>query len=357
MNINPEAPPPDLAGARRDLAAARRRLRSLTAQLSATGGADLFAGDPASLTVRAEAAQAQVTELENCVAQLRPGRAQLRLVGAAPAAAVPNAEPVEVAETVVAAAGPTAAANVEETTAKVAAPLPEVAPLLRQLRELEAVVHDPARPLGVAPVRTAVEQELAEAVERADRLRSSRAMLPEGCRQELDDAIRTTEQHWLEFREQRRTLESPDHPAALAQQRWDARHPNVDARLAATRSELDAAVTTWADGPGRDYLPQLPVNVSEEGRQLWLDAAASQLAYRETYQVDAAEPLGPRPWDPRQVELWEEARAKLATVGVDAVPAVERTADVDTSHELGPSRDLVSNGGRRSLRAVLSAVG
>ena len=304
-----ERPPPDPGAVRRDLAAARRTVRKLTAALEKTGGQELFAADASSLTSRLRDAQGVV---HDCEAGLRPGRAHLTVV--------------------------------PDGTAPTVDALPSVAELLGLWQDSHAVATGPARPRGTGPLRVQVRVRLQDATERERRLRDACAMLPEGHRAVFADLLQVAERQQAYELEQLRYLDDPEHPSAVTLRVWEELHPDVDRTEAETRAALDAAVTVWALGPGRDFVPALPTKVSSADRHVWLIATAHQLAYRELYRVTDGSPLGAEPWPKDQGLAWNEARAELSRVGVIVTNPTQVVG-------------LVTRGRRRSLSAALAGVG
>ena len=284
-----------------DLAAARRNVQKLAATLAQTRGQELFASDPAGLSSRLREAQNVVRD---CEARQR-GRAQPSVV--------PDASP-----------------------------RPAVAELLGRWQSAHAVATDPSRPQGPGHLRAQAQAGLQEVVERADRLASACAMLPPSHRGLFADAIQVAECQASYQRQLLAALTSPAHPAAVAVCAWELRNPNADQEMAEAWEILDYEVTEWAVCQGRDFLPPLPPTISAADRAVWVHAASSQLAYRETYGVtDSSTPLGAEPWAADQAAAWEEARRELARVGV---------------HVSGAS-EVAAPGKRRSLSAVLAGVG
>jgi hypothetical protein len=298
-HVTAERPSPDLA-------AARRNVQKLTATLAQTRGQELFAGDPAGLTARLREAQDVVRD---CEARQR-GRAHLSVV---------------------------------PDTFR---PRPAVAELLGRWQTAHAIATDPSRPQGPGRLKAQAQAGLQEVVERADRLASACAMVPPGHRVLFADAMQVAERQVSYQRQQLAELASPAHPAAVALRVWEVQHPNADQELAEAWEILDYEVTEWAVGPGLGFLPPLPPIISAADRATWCTAAATQLAYRETYGVtDSSTPLGAEPWAADQAVAWEEARSTLARVGVHVSSTEEAAAQVATP------------GKRRSLSAVLAGVG
>jgi hypothetical protein len=310
-----QRPPPELAAVRHDLAAARRTIRKLTSALAQAGGQELFAGDPSSLTAQLREAQLAASAHEVRLMQLQPGRALLT--------AVPDVNRVN--------------------EAPAADALPSVAALLYGWQEAHEIAKGPGRPLGPGPMRAQAQASLQDAGERLTRTQKSAAMLPAEHRAVFTDATKVMARHQKYQLEVLRGLDHPDHPAAIALRAWELRHPEADCVEAEAFAALDAVVAAWAAGPGHKFMPALPSSISAADRGAWVKASATQLAYRERYNVTDNSPLGAEPWATDQVAAWDEARVELARVGVDA-GANERAVQV-----AAPAR-------RRSLAAVLAGV-
>jgi hypothetical protein len=310
-----QRPPAELAAARHDLAAARRTIRKLTSALAQAGGQELFAGDPSSLTAQLREAQLAASAHAARLTQLRPGRALLT--------AVPDVNRVNDASDMDA--------------------LPSVAALFDRWQEVHEIAKGPGRPLGPGPMRAQAQARIREAGQRLTRLQQSAAMLPAEHRAVFTDATKVMARNQKYQLELLRELDHPGHPAATALREWELRHPEADCVEAEAFAALDAAVAVWAAGPGHKFMPALPSSISAADRGAWVKASATQLAYRELYNVTDNSPLGAEPWATDQVAAWDEARVELARVGVDA-GANERAVQV-----AAPAR-------RRSLAAVLAGV-
>lgn len=305
-----ERPPFDLVAVRRDLAAARRRVRTLTAALVKTGGQELFAADPASLTARLHDAQRAV---HDCEAHLRPGGAHLTVV--------------------------------PDSSALTVDPLPSVAALLDQWQDAHTIATGQTRPRGTGPMHAQTQVRFRDATQRGHRLRAALAMLPSAHGGVFAAAIEVTERQQAYELDLLHYLEDPAHPAAVALRAWEGLHPNADRVEAETRAALDAAVTGWALGRGRAFMPALPPSISSADRQVWVEASATQLAYRERYDITDTSPLGTEPWPEEQARAWREARTELARVGVSVAGATGVAVT-------GPSPSK-----RRSLNAALAVTG
>ena len=109
---------------------------------------------------------------------------------------------------------------------------------------------------------------------------------------------------------------------------------------------LDYGGNQCAVCPGLGFLPPLPPIISAADRVTWFTAAATQLAYRETYGVtDSSSPRGAEPWAADQAAAWNDARSELAQVGVHVSSASEVAAQA------------AAPGQRRRLSAALAGVG
>ena len=297
-----ERPTPDLSAARRDLTAARRSVRTLTAALEQTGGQELFAGHPSSLAARLRGARGTVSD---CEARLGAGRAHLSVV--------PDS----------------------------ASPRPGVAELFDRWQAAHTIANSPTRPQGPGALRTQAQVGLQDATVRAGALRAHCAMLPSKHRTAFADAAEGAERRQAYQLDLLHQLEDPEHPAAVELRAWELRYPDADQAAAEARAILDYEVTEWAlCAQGPTHTPPLPPNVSPADREMWLTAVATQLAYRERYSVTESTPLGAQPWAADQARAWDEARMELARVGVDVTSATQATP-----------------GKRRSLNAALAGIG
>lgn len=320
--------PPEVEQARRDAAAARRHLRSLTAKLDKAGGVDLFAGDPASVTTRIREAQAAADQAADRVAELRGPRGNLRLLAPTAPAASTIGMP---------------AAEQDEPPA---IDVPAAASAYHAWQAAVALASSRNRPHGPEPLKADLVAEMTASAARLEGMSVSRRSVPAAMRDAFDAPMATCQAHQLDLLGQLRALESPSHPASVALRAWEERHGDVDAQVHQARAELDRVVTAQAQQTHvAGLVPELPVNVSEQGRAMWVEAVGAQLAYREDYAVRDATPLGVCPWDPVQRAAWDDAREVLATVGVHIPMPV---------HELGAQEQQHS---RRSLnQALLRAV-
>jgi len=195
-------------------------------------------------------------------------------------------------------------------------------------------------------LRAQAQASLRDATESADQLAHAGAMLPPEYRAPFTDAIQAEERQKAFLCQQLCELADVAHPAAVAVRAWDLRHPNADQEMAEAWEILDYELTEWAVSPGLDFLPPLPPSVSAADRAMWLTSVATQLAYRERYNVVESTPLGAEPWAAEQALAWNDARCALAQVGVHVSSASEVAAQAAT-----PGRS------RRSLAAVLAGVG
>ena len=186
----------------------------LRGALAQTGGQELFAGHPSSLAARLRSARGTVSD---CEALLGAGR-------------TPDS-----------------------------APRPGVVELFDRWQAARAVATDPSRPQGAGRLKAQAQADLREADERADRLTSSRAMVPASLRGLFEGAISIAESQAAYQREQLSELASPAHPASVAVCAWELRYPDADQAVAEARAILDYEITEWA---GLTGTPPLPPNVS-----------------------------------------------------------------------------------------------